>query len=168
MNVNDDEAIAANLKKSLESTNKGFMVLLGSLRNSGFEEAIPKYRELHRVLIQQKLWCENKERNELKSLWQEIASQTGQIQRILSPMSEIMEELKTIDTVTSKTGNRNLQSKIIDILSKDRFIPVDCITSLLGRDKKEILIAAQILVRNGKVERRGKAESLQYRLCSRK
>lgn len=54
----DVEKVAQKMKLSLGSTLRALTVFVDSLEKSGFRKAIPEYRQLQYVLIQQRLWAD--------------------------------------------------------------------------------------------------------------
>ncbi len=99
---------ARSLEKSLQSAHQGLSLLLKSLQQSGFAEAIHGYQQLQMVLIQQRLWACNHHREELNRYWHQIAKTTTEIHDILAPLSAIMAELKAIDTINAVSPSASL------------------------------------------------------------
>ncbi len=97
---NDIDAIANNLKRSLQSADGGRASFLASLSGSGLREALSGYRQLQAVLIQQRLWAQDHSRSELEPLFQSIAETAGEIHAILAPYADIMRPLKELDKIT--------------------------------------------------------------------
>jgi Fic family protein len=159
-----DEDIAKVLKGSLESTCKGLAVFADSLKTSGFEEAIPKYRQLEAVLVQQRLWCKNRKRAELDPFWQEIARKAEQIHKVMSPLAEVMKNLKSVDSLTQKEEKTSLQAKILETLAKPKFTSLHSLSKLLGCEKNALTTEIRNLVQKGVVEKRGWGNGISYRL----
>ena len=95
-----NEEIAASLKQSLASTNDGLMKFLASLQQAGLPNAVIGYRQLQMVLIQQRLWARNHNREELNALFQSIAHNAEELHRIFAAFAGIMEPLKDLPNIT--------------------------------------------------------------------
>src|SRR5215813_284625 len=95
-----NEEIAASLKQSLASTNDGLMKFLASLQQAGLPNAVIGYRQLQMVLIQQRLWARNHNREELNALFQSIARNAEELHSIFAAFAGIMEPLKDLPNIT--------------------------------------------------------------------
>lgn len=99
-NGSDVEQTARILEKSLKSTIDGLSLLVRSLEASGIEKATPGYAQLQAVLVQQRLWARNHEQSHLDPLWRKIGEQANRIHGLLNPLTQIMVQLRAIETVT--------------------------------------------------------------------
>ena len=98
--LDDLDETAVILKRSLESTNDGFTKFIASLRQSGLPDAVKGYRQLQVVLMQQRLWAQNHKRQELDSLFQNIARNAEELHAIFAAFADIMEPLKDLPNIT--------------------------------------------------------------------
>jgi hypothetical protein len=98
--VDDDAAVAAGLRQSLESTRQGLQCFVDSLRASGMAGAAPAYRQLRSVLVQQRLWAESHGKGELIPLFRAIAEVAAAARTILAPYAEVMAGLEDLDRLT--------------------------------------------------------------------
>lgn len=93
-----------NLQQSLTSTDAGLKNFLTALRDSGLPDAIPGYREMQMVLVQQRLWAHSNRRSELIPLFQSIARTAGELHRIFAGFAEVLRPLQILDKLTRMTG----------------------------------------------------------------
>lgn len=99
-NSSDVEQTAQVLEKSLKSTIDGLSLLARSLEASGIEKATPGYAQLQAVLVQQRLWSRNHKQSHLDTLWRKIGEQANRIHGLLNPLTQIMVQLRSIETIT--------------------------------------------------------------------
>jgi len=95
------------LRTSLESTSGGLSALLESLERAGLRDALRPYRELHLVLVNQRLWCRAHGVDELDPLWREIAETAGRARVLLGPFADVLEGLERITTVAPLDTSRS-------------------------------------------------------------
>ncbi len=162
MKPQSDTEIAKMLEGSLQSTCKGLNVFADSLKTAGFLEAAPKYRQLEIVLIQQRLWCKNKKREELNSLWQEIAKTAHQINKAIGPLSEIMGQLEVINTFSENKNQTPQEKENLKVLSMPPPMSLTKLSKLLGKDKKTTATEMQALAEKGLVKITGKGNGKSY------
>jgi biotin operon repressor len=162
MKPQTDDELASSLNQSLQSTIKGLKLFANSLKASGFAEAAPKYRQMEIVLIQQRMWSKNKNRKELDSTWREVAGVASQIYNALYPLSEIMNQIGAIETLSQEQEETKLQTKLLKLLSSPQPISLIRLGQLLGKDKKTIQSSMQSLIKNGKVQSRGRGNGRSY------
>ena len=111
-NSSDVEQTAQILEKSLRSTIDGLSLLANSLEASGIGKATPGYAQLQAVLVQQRLWSRNHEQSHLDPLWRKIGEQANRIYGLLNPLTQIMVQLRAIETITeTPEADQNLAEK---------------------------------------------------------
>lgn len=147
--------MAQRMKSSLESTLHALTVFVDSLEKSGFKKAIPEYRQLQHVLIQQRLWADGRSRKELEPLWGSIAKQSDNLYQIMKPFAEIMNDLKLLDKIKAKS--KDDQDEIKKVESKINSLKADLaelrqdITILKKVSKHEISRLKTSQAKNGSV-----------------
>lgn len=96
--ANDRRRTVRGLEQSLQSTAAGLELMLRSLRESGFAEALGPYRQMQLVLAQQRAWARTQSRGDLDIHWRKIAGTAGDICRLLTDMATIMSAIESIET----------------------------------------------------------------------
>lgn len=97
--ANERRRTARGLAQSLDSTAAGLDLLLRSLHESGFAEALGPYRQMHLVLAQQRAWTQAQGREELQPHWHRVAQTAGKIHQLLAEMATIMSAIENIESV---------------------------------------------------------------------
>jgi hypothetical protein len=165
MKAQSDQEIATILKGSLQSTCRGLNLFANSLKTSGFAEAVPKYRQLEIVLIQQRLWSKNKSREELLALFQEIAQTAHQINKSIGPLSEIMGQLAVLDTFEEGKNQTPQEKEILKLLTTPQPMSSIKLSKLLGKDRKTLGAEMRVLTKKGLVKTSGRGKGISYRVA---
>jgi len=170
--INEIGKISQQMKKSLENTSEGLKLFAESLKNSKLESAIPQYRQMQIILLNQKLWSDKQSIHEFDPLWEQIAEQSNKIFQIVSPYATIMEELKQIDTIQpnefKKTDPKEKEkNESFDALQKPQFLSINKLSIMTNKDKPKIIKELEPLVKEGLVEKRGRGRNLSFRFIEK-
>ena len=160
---------AADLQRSLASTRDGLAKLLGSLRQSGFHEAAPAYRDMQLVLLNQRLWSRRHGRDELDPLWAAIAETARAIHEILADFDTVMEQLAALDRIEpAPTGSGRLPVdpglELAGLLAEGAAVSGAALRDRLAWSPEERRRRLAQLCSEGLLERRGWGRGLSYRL----
>lgn len=158
-----------DLRGSLESTRSGLATLLASLEQSGFHEAAGPYRDMHVVLVQQRLWSRNHGRDDLEPLWSEIAETASRIEAILAGFAAVMGELGDVDRIEpdpSGAVRRDADAtlELARVFTAAASVSGPALRAQLPWPADVRRRRLSELVRAGVLERRGWGRSLSYRL----
>jgi hypothetical protein len=156
------------LEESLAATARGLEVLLRSLEQGGFREAVGPYRDMQLVLRQQRLWSLSNGREDLDPQWRRIASTARAISETLLEFAAVATEIGELDRIQSarKTATNGADSELqlpehLLATAKASALALD---RGLGWTPDERRQRVASLVDAGVVERRGWGRSLSYRL----
>jgi hypothetical protein len=158
-----------DLQRSLESTRDGLAKLLGSLRQSGFDEAAPAYREMQLVLLNQRLWSRRHGRDDLDPLWTAIADTARAVHEILAEFDAVMERLVELDRIElAPNGAAPLPADagvaLARLLAEGTAVSGATLRDRLAWSPEERRRRLAHLCSEGVLERRGWGRGLSYRL----
>jgi hypothetical protein len=158
-----------DIRRSLESTQKGLETLLASLERSSLKDAADPYRDMQLVLVQQRLWSRNHGRDDLEPLWSQIAETARTVHEILAAFAVVMGELGDLDRIEPGPSGE-IRRPGDDELELGRLLAGGRVSAATLRHRLPWPNDARRrrldeLVTRGVLERRGWGPTLSYRLA---
>jgi len=178
--ADDAVDVTAGLRQSLESTRQGIQRFVDSLHSSGMANAVPGYRQLRTVLVQQRLWAESQGRTELVPHFRAIAEVAAAARAILAPYTDVMATLENLDRFAAlpgesaaapETGNPSFlppdlqeagQTAVMAALLTHGPSSLQRLARLTGTPDSDLARRLEHLAGAGAVQRKGRGRSASY------
>ena len=147
----------ANVRKSLAAAHQALDHLARSLEASGFDVAVPAYRQLTDVVLGQRSWAEEQADLDLNAAFGSIGAAAARINAILAPFSELTARLAILaylQPAVPAFDGASLEGRLLSILSERQPLSGTALTSAAREPSRRVRAALEALEHAGEITRR--------------